>query len=71
MCVECKSGGNILFVTLLPSIRPKVLNLESEVDRRKIHVTWCVPFMDANQVAAARFYFTNLSDIIHCVSCGV
>ena len=41
----------------------KHLNLKSESDNRKIHETCLVPFMDANHMAAAGFYFTNLSDI--------
>jgi len=40
--------------------------LESEVDRRKTCETWRVPFMDANQLAAAGFYFTNQSYIVRC-----
>ena len=45
--------------------------MNSEVDHRKTYGTWRVPFMDANQLAAAGFYFTNHSDIVHCVSGGV
>jgi len=67
----CNSGDNIVYVPLPPSINPKHLNLKSEVDRRKTYETWCVPFMDANQLAAAGFYFTNQSDIVRCVFCGV
>ena len=28
-------------------------------------------FMDANQLAAAGFYFTNKSDVVRCAFCGV
>ena len=53
------------------SINLKQLNLINEVDRRKIYEAWRVPYMDANQLAAAGFYFTNQSDIVRCVFCGV
>jgi len=51
-------------------INLKPLNLKSEADRRKTYETWRLPFMDANQLAAAGFYFTNQSDIVRCVFCG-
>jgi len=35
--------------------------LKSDVDVRKMYEIWRVTFMDANQLAAARFYFTKLS----------
>ena len=41
---------------------------DSVSDRRK---TWCVPFMDVNQLAAAGFYFTDWSDVVRCAFCGV
>ena len=53
------------------SINLKHLNLKSEVDRRKKYETWRVPFMDANQLAAAGFHFTDQNDIVRCVFCGV
>jgi len=53
------------------SINLKHLNLKSEVDRRKKYETWRVPFMDANQLAAAGFHFTDQNDIVRCFSCGV
>ena len=45
--------------------------MKREVDRRKTYETWRVPLMDANQLAAVEFYFTNESDIVRCVFCGV
>jgi len=27
--------------------------------------------MDAKQLAAAGFYFTYLSDVVHCIFCGI
>jgi hypothetical protein len=35
------------------------------------HEVWRKPFFEANQLAAAGFYFTNRSDVIHCAFCGV
>jgi len=60
-----------VYVPLAASINRKHLKLKSEADRRKTYETWSVPFMDANQLAAAGFYFTNLSDVVRCVFCGV
>ena len=60
-----------MYVPLAASINRKHLKLKSEADRRKTYETWSVPFMDANQLAAAGFYFTNLSDVVRCVFCGV
>jgi len=71
MYVECNSGEIFVYVPLPTSVNLKHLNLKSEIDRRKTNETWCVPFMDANQLAAAGFYFTNQSDIVRCVFCGV
>ena len=71
MCVECNSIDDFVYVPLPPSINLKYLNLKSEADRRKTYETCRVPFMDANQLAAAEFYFTNQSDIVRCVFCGV
>jgi len=72
MCVECNSSDDFVYVPLPPSINLKYLNLKSEVDRRKIFETWRVPFIDANQMAAAGFYFTNESDVVRWVFfCGV
>jgi len=45
--------------------------LKIEVDNRKTYETWRVPFTDANQLAAAGFYFTHLSVVVRCVFCGV
>jgi len=67
MCVECNSIDEFVYVPLPPNINLKHVNLKSEVDRRKSYETWRVPFMDANQLAAAGFYFTNQSDIVRCV----
>ena len=47
------------------------LNLKSEVFRSESFKYWRVPFMDVNQLAAARFFFTNRGDLVHCVFCGV
>jgi len=71
MCVECNSNDNFVYVPLPPSINLKRLNFKSEVDRRKTYETWRVPFMDANQLAAAGFYFTNQNYIARCFFCGV
>ena len=59
VCVECYSSKDFVYVPLPPSINLKHLNLKSESDRRKTYETWRVAFMDANQLAAAGFYFTN------------
>ena len=71
MCVECNWSYDFVYVLLPPSINLKHLNLKSEVDRRKTYETCSVPFMDANQLAAVGFYFTNQSDIVRYVFCGV
>jgi len=71
MCLECNSSEEFFSVPLPPSINLKHLNFEREVDRPKIYEIWRVPFVDANQLAAAGFYFTNQSDIVRCVFCGV
>ena len=47
------------------------LNLKTEAGRRKTYETWCVPFVDTNQLAAAGFYFINQSDVVRCTFCGV
>jgi len=71
MSVECTSSDDFVYVPLPPSMNLKQLNLIIEVDRRKTYETCSVPFMDANQLAAAGFYFTDQSDIVRCVFCGV
>jgi len=71
MCVQCNWSDDFVYVPLPPGINLKHLNFKSEADRRKTYETRRVPFMDANQLAAAGFYFTNQSDIVHCVFCGV
>jgi len=38
---------------------PQHLNFRNEADRLKTYETWSKPFMDANQLAAAGFYFIN------------
>jgi hypothetical protein len=60
-------------LTLLPSPPPSLqtLNLKSEVDRRKTFKYLRVPFMGVNQLAAARFFFTNRGDVVRCAFCGV
>ena len=69
MCVECNSSDDFVYVPLASSINLKHLNLKTEADRRKRYETWRITFMDANQLAAAGFYFTNQSDIVRCVFC--
>jgi len=53
MCVKGNSSGNFVYVPLPPGINLKHLNSKSEADRRKTYETSRVPFMDANQLAAA------------------
>jgi len=71
LCVLSNWGGNFVFLPLPSSINLINLNFEREVDPRKRCETWRVPFIDANQLAAEGFYFTNLSDISWCVFCGL
>ena len=63
----------IVACTPLPSCSRNLhgLNLKSEVVRRKTYETWCVPFMDADRLTAAGFYYYNWSDKIRCTFCGV
>ena len=73
MCVEYNTVSN--FVYLSPPLPPPSsinlhhLNLKSEADLRKTYETWLVPFMVANELAAAGFYFTNWSDMVRCAFC--
>jgi len=63
MCVEYNTVGG--FVYLSPPLPPPSsinlhhLNLKREANRRKTHEKWLVTFMEANQLAAVGFYFTN------------
>ena len=64
MCLEFNPSEDFVYVPLTPGINLNHLNLKSEVDRRKTYENRRVPFMDANQLAAAGFYFTNQSYIV-------
>jgi len=64
-------GSHLVHLPLPFSINLKHLNLKSEVRNRKTYETWRLPIMDANQLAAAGFYFTNLSDVVRCFFCVV
>ena len=63
MCVEVKEASELIYLPPPPlppsSVNLHELNLKSEADRRKTFKTWCVPFIDATQLAAAGFYFPN------------
>jgi len=73
--VECHTVNdfvNVLPQTPLPSsINLHHLYLKNVVDRRKTYERRRVPFMDTNQLPAARFYFTNWSEVVRCAVCVV
>jgi len=56
MSVECNPGGYFLYVPLPCSKNIKYFILKSDANRRKTYEARCVPFMGANQLAAAGFY---------------
>ena len=76
MCMEYNSASDFVYMPPPPppprsSMKPHHLNFKSEADRRKTHETWCVQFMDANELVAAGFYFTNWGDVVRCAFCEV
>lgn len=46
-------------------------NFNREVERLKTFEGWRVPFLSANQMAAAGFYYTKRDDVVRCAFCGV
>lgn len=46
-------------------------NFNREVERLKTFEGWSVPFLSANQMAAAGFYYTKRDDVVRCAFCGV
>ena len=65
-CTKFNSAGELVYVPPLTSPPPnlQILNLKSEVDRRKTFKYWRVSFMDVNQLAVAGFFFTNRGYVI-------
>jgi hypothetical protein len=75
MCLEVKEDSDLIYLPPPPlppsSVNLHELNLKSEADRRKTFKTWCVPFIDATQLAAAGFYFPKWSDVVCSAFCEV
>ena len=69
--MDINSAGQVVYVPRQPSPPPNLqnLNLKSEVDRRKTFKYWRVPFMDANQLAAAGF--SSQTGVMQFVVCFV
>lgn len=47
------------------------LNLYSESDRLRTFTNWKVPFINACDLAAAGFYYTNRGDVVRCPYCDI
>jgi len=46
------------------------LNIMCEVYRRHTFEKWPVACLNKNQLSAAGFYYTKLSDVVCCAFCG-
>jgi hypothetical protein len=75
MCVECYVFSNQIYVCA-PPLPPSGINLQNfklklRLIVEKTNETWCLLFMEANQLAAAGFYFIKQSDVVRSDFCVV